>query len=444
MPLILVSISVVVLLLLIMKFNMNTFISLLIVSILLGLALNIPLPKLIPVIEKGIGDQLGELVLIFGLGAILGRLVTDAGGAHQIAGSLARRFGRKRIQIAVVLASFIVGIALFFEVGLVLLLPIIAEIGLALDVPLLYVGMPMVAALMTTHGFLPPHPAPTALVQSFHANMAHVLIAGIAVAIPTVVLGGILLNRLLYHLMPSVYAHAGSDDLIDKKVHFDEQKLPSLALSILTCLLPVILMILTTILTGLFSPPPRVSQIIRLAGSPPIAMIISVLFAIYSMGIRQHRSTDEIEKTVGRAIRQIAMLLLIIGAGGALKQVMIDGGVGDYVAHIFKGTPLPPLILSWVITVLLRTAIGSSTVAALTAAGIVSPMVAKAGINPTFIVLATGAGSVFCGHVNDPGFWLFKEYFDVSLKETFKTYTLLGCTISVIGIVCIYLLSLAF
>lgn len=442
LPLLIVALGVIVLLILIMKFNLNTFISLLIVSFLVALGLGLPLTKIISVIEKGIGEQLGDLILIFGLGAILGKLVADAGGAHRIAISLAKKFGKKRIQLAVIFASFIIGIALFFEVGLVLLLPIVFEIGLALGVPLLYVGMPMIAALMATHGFLPPHPAPTALVQSYHANTAYVLLVGLCIAIPAVIVGGTLLNRLLFRLMPKVYTHSGNEELLDKKRHFDDDQVPSLSLSIFTCLLPVLLMISATLVTDLISFPKLLDQIIQLIGSPPGAMMISVLFALYAMGIRQKRTMEDVEKTITKAIRQISMLLLIIGAGGALKEVMITGGVGDYVAHLFKGSPLSPLVLAWVVTVLIRVCIGSSTVAALTAAGVAAPLVGATGVSPTLIVLATGAGSVFGGHVNDPGFWLFKEYFDLNIKDTLKTYTVMGCMLSVIGILMISVFSI--
>jgi GntP family gluconate:H+ symporter len=442
LPLISVAIGVMILLILIMKFHLNTFLSLLIVSALVAIGLGIPLPKIIPVIEKGIGEQLGDLILIFGLGAILGKLVADAGGAHRIAITLAKKFGKKRIQFAVILASFIIGIALFFEVGLVLLLPIIFEIGIALGVPLLYVGMPMIATLMATHGFLPPHPAPTALVQSYHANTAYVLLTGICIAVPAVLIGGSFLNKMLFRLIPNVYIHSGNEELLDKKRHFDDDKVPSLRLSIFTCLLPVLLMILATLFTDLIPLPRLIKEVVQVVGSPPGAMMISVLFALYAMGIRQKRSMEDLEKTITKSIRQISILLLIIGAGGALKEVMITGGVGDYVAHLFKGSPLSPLFLAWVVTVLLRVCIGSSTVAALTAAGVAAPLVGATGISPTLIVLATGAGSIFGGHINDPGFWLFKEYFDLNLKETFKTYTVMGSTISLIGLSLISLVSL--
>ncbi|MCO7128134.1 gluconate:H+ symporter [Sporolactobacillus shoreicorticis] len=441
MPLLIVALGVIVLLILIMKFNLNTFISLLIVSFLVALGLGIPLTKIISVIEKGIGEQLGDLILIFGLGAILGKLVADAGGAHRIAISLAKKFGKKRIQLAIIAASFIIGIALFFEVGLVLLLPIIFEIGVALGISLLYVGTPMIAALMATHGFLPPHPAPTALVQSYHANTAYVLLVGLCIAVPAVLIGGTLLNRLLFHLLPQVYTHSGNEELLDKKRHFDDNQVPSLSLSIFTCLLPVLLMISATLITDLITFSKVIEQIIQLIGSPPGAMMTSVLFALYAMGIRQKRSMEDIEKTITKAIRQISMLLLIIGAGGALKEVMITGGVGDYVANLFKGSPLSPLVLAWVITVLIRVCIGSSTVAALTAAGVVAPLVSATGVSPTLIVLATGAGSVFGGHVNDPGFWLFKEYFDLNIKDTLKTYTVMGSMLSLIGILLICVFS---
>ncbi|MGE7640638.1 GntP family permease [Peribacillus frigoritolerans] len=446
MPLVIVALGIVALLILIMGFKLNTFISLIIVSFGVALALGMPLDGIVKTIEAGLGGTLGHLALIFGLGAMLGKLIADSGGAQRIAMTLVKKFGEKNIQWAVVAASFIIGIALFFEVGLVLLIPIVFAISRELKVSILYLGIPMVAALSVTHGFLPPHPGPTVIAGEYGADIGQVLLYGFIIAVPTVILAGPIFTKIAKRLVPESFTKTGSIASLGEQKSFKLEETPGFGISVFTALLPVILMSIATIITlmqktmgfednGLLAA-------IRFIGEAGTSMLLSLLFAVYSMGVARKIPMKDIMESCTSAILNIGMMLLIIGGGGAFKQVLIDGGVGDYVAELFKGTSLSPILLAWIIAAILRISLGSATVAALTTAGLVIPMLGQTDVNLALVVLATGAGSLIASHVNDAGFWMFKEYFGLSMKETFATWTLLETIISVAGLGFILLLSL--
>ncbi|MTV81966.1 gluconate:H+ symporter [Secundilactobacillus folii] len=443
-------IGIVFLLILIIRFKMNTFVSLIMTSVLTAILLGMNLTKIATSIETGIGSQLGELSLVFGFGAMLGRLVADAGGAHKIATTLINKFGRKRLQLAIMLASFIIGIALFFEVGMVLLVPIVFAIAVEAGVPVLYLGISMAAALSVTHGFLPPHPAPTAIAAALGANDGKVLLFGLVVAIPAAYIAGPLFTRLAEKFAPAAFAQKGNLSSLGEVKEMAPEEEPSFGMSTLTSLFPVLLMAITTIykmtMTGGKTPanPSMMDQIISLIGDPAIAMLISLLFAMWSMGWARGKATKDIMATVENAVKSIAMLLLVIGGGGAFKQVLIDGGVGTEVAKIFTHSSISPLILGWLVAVVLRVALGSATVSALTAAGIVAPLMSASGVDPALMVLAIGAGSLAASHVNDAGFWMFREYFDLTVKQTLSIWTVLETVISVVGIIIVMILNMFF
>lgn len=446
MPLVIVAVGILALLILIMGLKLNTFVSLLIVSFGVALALGMPLDEIVTTIEAGLGGTLGHLALIFGLGAMLGKLIADSGGAQRIALTLVNKFGEKNIQWAVVAASFIIGIALFFEVGLVLLVPIIFAIAKELKVSILYLGIPMVAALSVTHGFLPPHPGPTVIAGEYGADIGEVLLYGIIISIPTVIIAGPLFTKLSKKLVPQSFTKTGSIASLGEQKVFKLEDTPGFGISVFTAMLPVILMSIATIITLLQNTigfkDNSILAFIRFIGGASPAMLISLLVAVYTMGIARKIPIKTVMDSCTTAITHIGMMLLIIGGGGAFKQVLIDGGVGDYVAKLFEGTNLSPILLAWIIAAILRISLGSATVAALTTAGLVIPMLGQSDVNLALVVLATGAGSLVASHVNDAGFWMFKEYFGLSMKETFATWTLLETIISVAGLAFVLLLSL--
>ncbi|MCY8493020.1 gluconate:H+ symporter [Bacillus inaquosorum] len=442
MPILIVAVGVLILLFLIIKVKLNTFVSLIVVSFLVAIGLGMDINKIVLSIEAGIGGQLGHLALVFGLGAMLGRLVSDAGGGYRIAITLIDKFGRKRIQAAVVIASFIIGIALFFEVGLVLLIPIVYAIAKELKMPFLYLGIPMAAALNVNHGFLPPHPAPTAISVAYGAHIGQVLLFGIIIAVPTTVIAGPLFNKFAMKRFPGAYQKRGNLSALGPRKEFHLDETPGFGISVVTSLFPVIFMAIATVFSLLLKEHSRGKDIIEFIGTPGTAMLISLLLALYTMGYARKIPMKEISKSLSESISQIAMMLLIIGGGGALKQVLIDGGVGDYVADLFSQTNMSPLLVAWIIAAVLRLCLGSATVAALTTAGMAAPLMEAGSVNPALMVLATGAGSVIACHVNDAGFWMVKEFFGLSMKETFQTWTLLTTVLSVTGLGCVLLAGL--
>ncbi|MCX8588902.1 MULTISPECIES: gluconate transporter [unclassified Gilliamella] len=431
MPLIIIAFGVLMLLILMLPLRVNGFIALILVALSVGVLEGMPVMEVIKSIKNGVGGTLGSLALIMGFGAMLGKLLADCGGAQRIATTLIATFGDKKIQWAVTLTGFIVGFALFYEVGFVLLLPLILTIAATLGISPLYIGIPMAAALSVTHGFLPPHPGPTAIAQIFKADMGKTLLYGTIIGIPSVILAGPILTKL-----PFIRAinHPVEEGLYNTKT-FTEQQMPSFRVSLITALIPVILMSIRAISEMTLNNGHWLLPYVEFFGDPVIATLISVLIAIFTFGLLRGRSMSDINASLVDSIKIIAMMLLIIGGGGAFKQVLVDSGVKVYIEQIMYGSTISPIVMAWLIAALLRLALGSATVAALTAGGIVFPLIASTGVSPELMVIATGAGSVVFSHVNDPGFWLFKEYFNLSITETLKSWSLLETVISVSGLI---------
>jgi GntP family gluconate:H+ symporter len=450
MEFIVLILGILLLLTLIVKFNVETFVALIGTSVLVAFGLGMNPADIAGSIQKGLGDTLGNLALVFGMGAMLGRLIADAGGAYQIATTLIEKFGRQRLQLAIVVSAFILGIALFFEVGMVLLIPIVFAIALEARVPLLYLGIPMAASLSATHGFLPPHPAPTAIAGVLGANPGTVLWYGFWTAIPAVLIAGPLFSRLARKYAPDAFTIKKKLSAFGDLQTFDKNNLPPFGIAVLTALLPVILMAVRTIWQMLTSNgqtpenPTGIDAVMEMLGTPSIAILISLILGMFTMGFARGRSAQDIKNSFEAAIKSIAGLLLVTAGGAAFKQVLIDGGVGDAVAKIFEGTSMSPILLAWIIAVILRVALGSATVAALTAAGLVLPLLGASTVNPAFVVIAIGAGSVAASHVNDSGFWMFKEYFDLNIKQTFQIWTVLETLIAVVGLIMALTLSAIF
>jgi Gnt-I system high-affinity gluconate transporter len=436
MPLLIVILGIALLFLLITRFKLNAFIAFILVSLLVGITEGMELSVVVQSIQNGIGDTLGFLVMILGLGAMLGKLVADSGAAQRITSSLVRRFGRKNIQWAVVLTGFIVGIPMFYSVGFVILVPLVFTVAATTGMPLLYVGLPMLASLSVTHGYLPPHPAPTAITILFNAHLGKTLLYGLIIAIPAIVIAGPGFSRTTRHIVATPLK-----EFINPRVLNDDE-MPGLGISILTALLPVLLIAAAT-LAELFMPETLViTRIITFLGNPVIAMLLAVLVAIYTLGRARGKPMKDIMDSVAKSISGITMVLLIIAGAGALKQVLVDSGVSDYIASLLKGSTLSPLLLAWMIAAVIRVCVGSATVAGLTAAGIVLPLIQSTGANAELMVLAIGSGSLMLSHVNDGGFWLFKEYFNLSVKDTLRTWTLMETIVSIIGLLGVLALNI--
>lgn len=428
MPLIIVGIGVALLLLLMIGFKLNGFVTLIIVSLVVGLAEGMPITKILGSIQSGVGGTLGSLALVIGFGSILGRLMENSGGAQRIATTLINKFGKKYIQWAVVTTGFVVGIALFYEIGVVLLIPLVFTIAVAAEVPLLYVGIPMVAALSVTHGFLPPHPGATAIAVIYKADMGLTLLYGILIAIPTVIVAGPVFARFVK------INHGVPEHLFEKK-SFKDEEMPGFGVSVFTALIPVFLMAAATIAKLTLPAKSQIVVFLTFIGDPIMALLIAVIVAIFTFGVNRGKKMAEIAKISEGALTSIAIILLVIAGGGAFKQVLIDSGVGKYVAHLVQGSNMSPIFLAWLIAACLRIAQGSATIAAITAAGIVMPVIQATHARPELMVLATGAGSLIFSHVNDPGFWMFKEFFNLSIPETLSSWSVLETIISVMGLI---------
>ncbi len=395
-------------------------ISLLIVSIITGLLLGMPVAKVMTTVGTGIGGTLGSMVMVLALGAMMGKLIEDTGAARKIVFILIRFFGYKNIQWAILLTGLLVGIPLFYNAGFVVLVPLVFAIAGATRLPLLYLALPMAASLSVTHGFLPPHPGPVALASIFKADVGLILIYGLLLSVPIAIAGGIVFPRLILRTnigdIPTTF-NPGGEDL-----------LPSGLRSFVTALLPVVLIIVGTVGTN-FLPPGSAEPLFIFLSDPTVALLIAVLVTIIVQRIPIGKAMDSCTE----GVKSIAMIILIIAAGGAFKQVLIDSGVGETVKSLSASFDLSPLFLAWLITALLRVTLGSATVAGLTASGIVLPLVGE-GVSPELMVLAVGAGSLMFSHVNDTGFWMFKEYFNLSLKQTFGTWTIMESIVSVLGL----------
>lgn len=416
--------------------KMSPFLSLLIVAITAGLLLGMQPADLLKSIEKGVGSTLGGLALIICLGAILGKILEVSGAAEQISSTLIKSFGLKNIQWAVLLTGFLIGIPLYYNAGFVILVPLVFTLARKTGLPLLYIAVPMAAALSTTHCFLPPHPGPVVLVNAFKADVGKVLIYGLIIVIPTVIIAGPLLGSVLQKIKTTSISLFSTEDIsIDKT-------LPAVFPSFMIALLPVLLITFSVIANSFLIEGSMLRIFFSFIGDSTIALLISVLLAIYFFGIRQHHSMDSIMKWLADAISGIAMILLIITAGGVFKQVLTDSGTGNYIASFSSKWQMPPLIFGWLVTALLRVTIGSATVAGITAAGIVSPLVLSGVVSPELMVLAVGAGSVFGSHINDSGFWMFKEFFKLSLKQTFLSWTVMESLISFLGLIGVLILNI--
>jgi len=410
----------------------SPFLALLAATLLIGLLNGMPVPELMRAMEKGVGSMLGSMALILCLGAMQGKVLEKTGAATVISRYLMDRFGRSGIQWAVLLMGLLVGIPLFYNAGFVILVPFVFTIAASAKVPLLYVAIPMASALSVTHGFLPPHPGPVSLASIFSASIGKTMLYGLLVTVPLVWIAGIEFGKR--------FRQFGTIPLMEEKEE-QEQLLPSVSSSMVVALLPVLLIALPALLVNFLPADSKLLQLTQAIGDPVLAMLIAALAAGYFLCIRRGVSVQVLMQYYGAAIEGIAVIMMVIAGGGALKQVLTDTGIAGQVADFFTQYAFPPLIAGWLVAASIRIIIGSATVAGITAAGILAPLVVSSGVSPEWMVLSVGSGSVFCSHVNDTGFWMFKEYYGLTVKETLLSWTIMESIISVLGLLLILLLS---
>lgn len=436
LPIIWVALGVALLLYLNIVVKLNSVLSLLIVAILVGILNGLSLTDVVTSVKTGFGSTLGSLAIIIGMGAVLGKLMVDSGAAQRVASTLLEKFGVKNVEWAILIIGAIFGISVFYEVAFIILAPLVISIAIEAKIPYLRLGMTMVAAATMAHSIFPPQPGPTALVQAYGADMGMVYILGVVVAVPAIIAAGIILPRVLKNLDLPV------PPLLKKSEEVNMDEAPSFAISLLVPLLPAIIITGATIYNMIFDKDSKLGEIINFIGSAEISMILAVFVAIYVFGIRLGRTMKEVMNSFSGAIEGIAMIIFIVGSGGAFKQIILDTGIGDLIAGIMQDSSVSPLIMAWLITAIIRIATGTGVVSAITAAGIVGPLIHTFDVNPALMVLATAAGSNTITHVNDASFWLFKEYFNLSIKDTFKTWGLLLFTTSIVGLGVVLILDI--
>jgi Gnt-I system high-affinity gluconate transporter len=429
-----VLLSIAALVLLIVGLKVHPFLAFLLSAILAGLLLGMPIAQIPGSIEKGIGGTLSQLLGIVCLGAMFGKLIAQSGAAQRIAQALMNAFGPTRITWALMFTGLIVGIPLFYNVGFVLLVPLIFSVAYQSKLPAAYLGIPLLAALSVTHGFLPPHPAPTAMIPIFGATMSTTLIYGLIVGIPAMVLAGpVFATRLRRFNSQPLQLFVPLD--------LPEDKLPGTFNAFATAVLPVVIIACSAALPAPVAGESGGLALLRFLTNPLIVMLFALLVASVSLGVMRGTRIATLMEHYSSAVKDIAIILLIVAGAGALKQVFQDTGVSDDISVALQGLPLNPLLLGYLITTLIRVCLGSATVAGLTAAGIMAPVVTATGADPNLMILAIGAGSVMFSHVNDSGFWMFKEYFNLSLKETLLTWSTMEVIVGVVGIIGVLILD---
>jgi len=344
-----------------------------------------------------------------------------------------QKVGVKNIHWALSLIGFIIGIPLFYNTGFVLMIPLVFSMVYQYKLPAVATAVPLLAALSVAHGFLPPHPSPSALATQFNANIGTTMFYGIIIAIPTIIIAGPLFSRTLKKIASVPLATFRPPEL-------SASQLPTIFTSFFAALLPVALFALTSSLP--FVVPITFQPVISFFAQPSIVMVIALAVATFSLGIKKERNMRQVMFVYGEAVKDIAMILLIIAGAGALKQVLTDSGVSNQIAGLLQGISLSPLFLGWLTAAIIRIAVGSATVAGFTAAGIIAPLLIKTGTDPNLMVLSIGAGSLMFSHVNDGGFWLFKEYFNVSIKDTLRSWSVMETIVSVLGLTGVLMLDL--
>jgi gluconate transporter len=427
-PIIILCSSIILLLILILVVKLNAFTALILSTLFVGLCNSMVFSTIIKSISNGIGSTLGSTLLILGFGVLFGSVLSETGAAQRISIGLVNLFGVKRVKIAMALTGFVVGIAMFYNAGFIILIPLVFSVALNTGQPLVYLGIALTSALSVTHGFLPPHPGPSTIAIIFKADIGKTLLYGTLVSIPAISMAGIIFPEFIKKIK------ANPPKEIFTLKHFEANEMPGFKTSVIVALIPVILMGFATASTLFLPATSSFTKMLQFIGEPGIAMLLALLIAIFVLGIARGIKMKTLMDKSALSLNAVTTILMLIAAGGAFKQILMDSGTGDAVVGFFKDSTLSPLLLGWLIATLIRIAVGSATVAGLTAAGIVQPLIGPMQVNPELMVLSIGAGSLMCSHVNDTGFWMFKEYFGLSVKDTFKTWSIMETIVGIMGL----------
>ncbi|CAM2870642.1 GntP family permease [Paenibacillus sediminis] len=433
-------ISIVLLIVFIAKFKWNPFVVLLLTSIFLGLIVGMKPEDVIDSVTKGLGGTLGTIAIVIGLGTMLGKMMAESGGAERIAVTLVNKFGEKRVHWAMMIVAFIVGIPIFFEVGVILLVPILYTVARKTKMSLLQIGIPLVAGLSIVHGLVPPHPAPMIAIDAYKANLGKTILFALIVGIPAAILAGPVFGK---YIGKRVVVEP-DPELAKQFTTKNEKDLPGFGITIFTILLPVILMLIGSA-ADIIDPngASGFTAFCKFIGHEVIALLISAVVSFFTLGFARGFSKEDISRFTSECLAPTASIILIIGGGGAFKSTLINSGVGDAIASIATSAHVNIIFFAYLVAVLIRIATGSATVAMTTASGIVAPVLAMTpGANVELVVLATGAGSIILSHVNDAGFWLVKGFFNMSVSQTLKSWTVMETILSVVSFIFILILNM--
>lgn len=444
MPIFWLIVGIAIMLVLNIKFKVNSMLALLVAALVVALANRMTPLEALSTITGGFGSTLGTLAIIVVFGAIIGKLMVESGASHVLASTLLDKFGIRFVRVAVIIIGLIFGLAMFYEVAFLMLAPLVISLAKEAKIPWLKMAILAVAAATTAHSLFPPQPGPVALIEAYGADTGRVYIMAVPMAILAVTMAGLVLPKFLGNLeRPTPPFMRASED--SPKA----ENPPSFLVSVLVPLSPAIIMITVTVLNIFVERESALGEWINFFGSSPVAMSVALILAIFLFGIRQGHDMKWVMSSFDGGVKTISGVVMVIGAGGAFKQVVIDAGIGDYIGGLMSAGSISPYIMAWIITVLIRLSTGQGVVSAMTAAGIIGAAVIDpatgqmmAGVDPALLVLATAAGSNFLTHINDASFWLFKEYFDLSIKDTLKTWGLLLATTSVTGLAYVMVLSI--
>ncbi len=410
--------------------RLPAFLALLVGSVIVGLGARMPLADIPRAFQQGVGDTLGFVALVIGLGTVIGKLLAESGGAVVVSRALVSRLGERRLDLALLLSGFLIGLPVFFQVGLVLLAPVLFTVMRQTGLSVIRLGIPMVAGLSAAHGLVPPHPGPLAAIERLGADTGRTLFYSLIVSLPIGVVAGLLVGRMAGARMNVANGAMAEQFSGDTKA----VRVPSLAITLLTILAPVVLMLLAALVQSAVADG-VIKRWVMFAGSPLMAMLLATLLALYTFGRSCGFDRDRVLRFAEESLPPIASVLLVVGAGGGFGRVLVSAGVDKAIAQVAGGFHMSPLLLGWVIAALLRLAVGSATVSVVTSASIMAPMIATMpGVNKELLVVSIGAGSLIASHVNDGGFWLVKEYLNMTVQETLATWTVLETVVSIGGL----------
>jgi GntP family gluconate:H+ symporter len=424
--------AVIALILLIAAVKLNAFLSLMMVSLGLAVATGMPLQSIVESFENGTGNTLGHIAIVVGLGTMLGKMMAESGASDRIAETLIHLFGERRVSWSMMCAALVVGLPVFFEVGFVLLIPIAFTVARRTRTSLILVGLPMLAGLSVVHALVPPHPAAMLAVTIFHADVGRTILYALLIGIPAAAIAGPIYARVI---APRIVLDAHNPMAEEFGEHDLNRDLPGFGLSLTTILLPVVLMLVGSWAGVLAAPGSAANRALHLLGSADIALLVAVLVSFITLGRMRGFSRETILKFSNECLAPTANITLVIGAGGGFGRILQDSGVSQAIVAVALHAHVSLLLLGWLVAALIRLATGSSTVAMTTAAGILAPILMHSpGVRPELLAIATGAGSLIFSHVNDGGFWLVKEYFNMSVGDTMKAWSISETLIAVIAL----------